>query len=489
MENSIPSIQPSVASKKSIASTVDFDSLLAQKDARKILRKMLPQKLYYALKEKGPENCLAVLDLLSNEQFQRIIDYDVWHKERLVPKKLFSWLELYHEIEPKKMVERFADLDEEYQIAALAPLLRFYDNDDFESLSEDKQDRLQQFPNQALYYEICSDDPDIHRQITTLLETAMGENMRYAIALVSHSAMSPPEEAEHLLQQFRSARLQEDGFVPFTESQEIFLPLDLRAKKKPTLMSLDSALSLDSKGLLFLDEVLKVGQKGEHYKSLPDLQTALLSCANHLCAALDIEPSDRPSLEFLLGQARSLISLALEYLSNSDPETGFGFLKTEYPKALFRFGLFLLQDLQLYAVKSLASSTPEKAKKLLDYLVQQKFVSLKNYIDTHLLDLLGFIDTQRLSGLLSRLPLRLKQEGANRLSLTTVDSLKDLIDFRNELIALNLKLQIEANQLPSSIDELKNLLQARPQLINNLAVFQAIDTANENSILQILRTL
>ncbi len=417
-----------------VGKSIDLDSLLLLEKPGKAVRALSPQQLYCALKEKGPENCLAILPHLSPEQFVRLIDYDAWQQGDLSAKKVFSWLELYQEIDPKMMLGRFASLDEEYQIAILNRYIRFYDAEDYEGLDEAKQDRLQQFPNQAFYFEISTDDPELHKSIQSLLEVAMHENMRYAIALVGYSSLSIPEESEHLLKQFRNSRLEEDGFVPYEQSFEIFAPLDLRHLGKPEtakLLSTEVAKKEDN----FLDLVLAYGQRNASQEELAHIEISFLSLANHLCSALNLETHDRKGLEYLLKQGKSLVAIGLEYLAGKDPEACFLLLKSQYPKNLFRFGLFLIHELRVFCLSELKHIDLAKAEAISRYFARGKAETVCDLIDSEFLEILGLEDCQRLGALFQLLPLKLTKIGEAYI-LTVIHDLADLSKLNAELSEL-----------------------------------------------------
>ena len=52
----------------------------------------------------------------------------------------------------------------------------------------------------------------------------MAEDMNY-VSLIAHLSQLPPNESEHLLLQFRNARLEEDGFINEEEAALCFIPL------------------------------------------------------------------------------------------------------------------------------------------------------------------------------------------------------------------------------------------------------------------------
>jgi hypothetical protein len=211
---------------------VDLDALLAADDPAAAVQAVPAQALYLALRQRGPEDCLEVLPLLSADQVARVFDYDVWSEDRLEPLRAARWLNLFKEGGQEELYRRFRDLDEEYQVALLSPLIELYDEEDYERMTQTEQDALNRLPCGTLFYRVKSEDPRLEEFVSAVVEAALAGDMNYAYSLLSHAAYAPPNEAEGLLSQFRRARLEEDGFVTFEESLAAFQPVDSEALKR-----------------------------------------------------------------------------------------------------------------------------------------------------------------------------------------------------------------------------------------------------------------
>ena len=145
--------------------TLDLQGIISHPNSEAIIQSLPPHVLYTAMVQRGLGDCLEILPLLSQDQFQRFCDYDAWHAERLAPKRLFDWLNLYKEIAPKQMAERFRQLEEEYQLAVLNLRIRVYSSEDYEQMSNIQQDRMYSLPNNALYYEITEEDKNTIEEV------------------------------------------------------------------------------------------------------------------------------------------------------------------------------------------------------------------------------------------------------------------------------------------------------------------------------------
>ena len=232
-------------------------------------------------------------------------------------------------------------------------------------MSGEQQDQLQRFPGNAAYFSVKTDDPALHKGICELIEAAMAEDMSYAMALVSHAGYAVPNEHEHLLSQFRRARLEEDGFVSYEESQDYFRALSSRAAvlSEPSDFAdgggygpdIPRALKEYDAGLQgsFLERTLAASSEILEGGELGRIRAGLLCLANALCAATKTRPGDPAGLRDTFAHAQGLISLSLDMQSGGDIYKAVALVRHSHPKKLFRVGLGYVYDLRLRVVGGL----------------------------------------------------------------------------------------------------------------------------------------
>ncbi len=389
---------------------VDFDAVLASPDPAAAIASLSSQQLYYSLLEKGPGDCLEVLAHVSAPQFLRILDYDAWRGGEFLPQRVLYWFDLLRKIGPEKAYEQFRDLEEEYQLSVLAPFVKIYDQDAYEQMTDVDQDSLFRLPADAMFYSIESTDTDIREGIHELMECILGNDMNYALSLLAHAAYMPPNESVHLIEQFRTARLEEDGFVSYEESLSTFAELDPaqhKMKWQALAHHFQDALTFSSSQdtALFLDEVLFYGSAQLWSEDLNNtIHQSFVSLANRICAAVRIEVDDLSTLKFVFANAKALCSLGLEYLADGDLKNGAKILGSEYAMDLFRVGLSLLRQQQRKFVNALCDSAIPDAESMRKYFVLQKYALMIDWLDNNLRDRIGFEQTETLKGIFNRFP-------------------------------------------------------------------------------------
>ena len=88
-------------------------SLIVEHDSPKKLIQGLPcEDIYWLIKKIGEDDCLPVLELASEEQWQYILDLEIWRKERLSIDSVFEWLDRFFQANSVQIINRlFKDRD------------------------------------------------------------------------------------------------------------------------------------------------------------------------------------------------------------------------------------------------------------------------------------------------------------------------------------------------------------------------------------------
>lgn len=422
-----PSAPPS-----GILAGVDIDQLSQHPDIKKIVPLLPTQSLYYAIKQKGYGECLDVLAHLSNDQVTRIVDYEAWQRDTLAPTRAFALLQNFAEISSEQLYSRFSEMDEEYQLALLAGRIRVYEFDDPMAVPEELAENIAAMPCRKVYYEILTDDKVIYEAIEAIIQAAIAHNMRYAYALIAHASYNPPNESEAQALRFRNARLEEDGFVTFEEGLQSFLPIDHLAvfdswQEKARGIRKGAVTNPEIEQASFIDRVLQKAQAdGWEIDDLYIVHQNLLYLANSLAAVARVEVDDLFGINRVLLQAKSLVSLGLEYIGRSDLGLGVEIAKAEHVKTLFRIGLSLFNQKRQQVVDSFVRAKVPGYLAIERAFKQRQWGLLIHTFDSKLLPVLGFEHTEVLKGLFNRVPMAscFADEEKNHVEFVPVDSMQ-----------------------------------------------------------------
>lgn len=415
-----------------ILAGVDIDQLSKHPDLKKIVPMLPTQSLYYAIKQKGFGECLDVLTYLSNDQVTRLVDYDAWQHDSLSPSKAFALLKNFGEISSEQLYQRFSEMDEEYQLALVGGRIRVYEFDDPMAVPEEIAENVSAMPCKKVYYQILTDDKVIYEVIESIIQASIAHNMRYAYALIAHATYNPPNESEAQSLRFRNARLEEDGFVTFEESLESFLPIDHvsvfdKWQKQAQAIRKGAVTNPETEQAAFLDRVLQKAQAdGWEIDDLYIVHQNLLYLANSLATVARVEVDDLFGVNRVLLQAKSLVSLGLEYLARSDLALGLELVKTEHVKTLFRIGLSLFNQKRKQVVDAFIRAKVPGCTTIERAFRQRQWGLLIHTLDSQLLGILGFEHTEVLKGLFNRVPMAscFSDDEKNQVEFVPVDSMQ-----------------------------------------------------------------
>lgn len=364
-----------------------------------------PAVIYRYLHAKSPELSLQLLPLLTDEQFVRLIDYDVWHKDRLSPLAAIGWLKLYSQISNVEMIRRFRSLDEEYQLAIIAPLLTLTSVEELEKLPVSEQDCYVNLPCQELCYRITAGQrKDVQEFLHAFIDAALEQDIGYTYSLLQHAHFSVPNEQEALIAQFRSARIAEDGYCSATDAAVLFRAVELEEYlQKWHKTDTPQTWQRDD----FFDHVVSYCQTYEVFSAdkWQDIQIKMIMCANTLCAATHAEINDAAAARQSLEQARAMLALALDYLSTGVPKHAAEILAQEQALTLYRIGITLCLRLQQPMLATMHKCALPKIDKFTRLHAMRKWQALAELIDIEYLDLLDIAQVELLKATFSYAPM------------------------------------------------------------------------------------
>ena len=393
-----------------LAPAVDFTEILDAEDPEAAAQAVPRRDMYLALVSEGAEVALDILPLLSAEQLVTIMDNEAWHDGKLVIHQAIRWLELYKDVGPEQLYVRFRQLDEEYQVAFLSPYIELLDEEAYEKVSHDEQDKFTALPCNTLWWKVKDGDERVQDFVSSLIYSSISEDAAYIYSLLGMAAMMPPNEQEDLLTQFRNARLEEDGFVTKEESYQLFSPFageSLYSKWKIVDNGDSEELVATAANVLFLDAVMKSAMKSGRVdpEAVDNVKRSFAYLANAVSAACLVEPDDVTGLTRILVQTRHIVSFGLEVLSSGDHSKAVDILFTEYPKTVFKFALSTVDSIRQEAISGLKRLNSGAAQKLEGLWRAGKFGSALWMIDRDFGDALGFEGAEVLKGLFNRFPL------------------------------------------------------------------------------------
>ncbi|UCH20517.1 MAG: hypothetical protein JSU83_18550 [Deltaproteobacteria bacterium] len=296
------------------------------------------EDLYLLIQDIGPQDCLPILSLASDKQWEYILDMDAWHRDRLDIKSLTVWLDLLYRADAKRcikwLVDHKTDLLEFYLFKNIEVKLREHDQDpsefgdDFFSHDNVFYVRLLDYPFTENHDE--GEAADIKKEqfkesLTKLIDgLAASDHITYQKILLE-SATVIPAESEEEAYRLRNIRLAEKGFLPFEEAVGIYQPLspeDLKIqgvksyqiKSEPTMIVPvpEYSTRMLEEDSLFVRALRRVTL----IQDLEHLQVEFASLCNQIITADQRSIRDRVELEKIVKKACGYISIGLQSLTD-----------------------------------------------------------------------------------------------------------------------------------------------------------------------------
>ena len=194
-----------------------LDRILEQKYPQHYIQHMTSVDFFWLVKKIGEDDALPILKLASPEQWQYLLDMELWRKDRIDPEQIAIWLERFHRSDPGGFVRWFGSHGQ-----ALAYMF-LYKNIQVEikNLDEDEE-----FPEDFITYDgtyyIRILNKEHEEMIGNILREMARDNHEQYQALISGLAGVLPAEAEEGMYRMRNVRLAEEGFLPTEDALAVY---------------------------------------------------------------------------------------------------------------------------------------------------------------------------------------------------------------------------------------------------------------------------
>ncbi len=194
-----------------------LNKILDHDNPVQLVRNMTKVDLFWLIKKIGENDSLPLLKLASLDQWQYILDMELWNRDRIDLWETFEWLDRLQKADPDRLARWLFSEDGNLQAyfyfsKALEVIIK--EDDNFEP-----PEGFITFDN--LFY-IRIRDKDHEEGIEQILRTMANENYNLYQALLLGLAGVIPAEVEEEMYRIRSVRLAEDGYLPFEEAISVY---------------------------------------------------------------------------------------------------------------------------------------------------------------------------------------------------------------------------------------------------------------------------
>lgn len=318
---------------------------------QKLIRRLPSQDFFWLVKKVGDNDCLPLLEMASEEQWQYLLDLEVWEKDRLNQDQVFSWLARLQISDSRRLAKWLFSQGQELIYLFLFKNIQVEVQEEEEAFDLKKEF----FSLDGTFY-IRVTHKEYREVIEGILQTmAMEDPLRYQ-SVLSGLAGVLPGEMEEEMQQMKAARLAEHGFLPFEEALSVYAPLDhesISIGERSELVNIPQ--DEETLAMVPLSPLYYTRTGTMLTETISDIRDPLLvdrirlefaGLCNQIISADGITARDLEALVKTCQKTGAYLNLALERLSGPDIASAQRLLRNNTLLSLFRVGFGLAMKLK-----------------------------------------------------------------------------------------------------------------------------------------------
>ncbi len=333
--------KPEDAIYRACYSPVDLHDLLASSETRGRIRKLPAVQVFFGLKELDEEEIAALVPHVTREQWQAVVDLDVWDRATASTERFLSLQRHLLSAEDAVARKLIAATDRDLWELLFRRQLKIHRKiyDDLEG--EPGEGEYFDTPDNR-YLLVLPRNPDVARLLRAVILRLYALDAEWtAITLESATSRTKVEIMETAYRS-RTERVEEMGFQDYFDAIGIYTPIypgerlpRKRSDEPEALSELPALAKKPGRGPLLLIQVLaRASQDGD----IGELLEELFFVCNKLLTADRISPSSPKSVRRGIKKAVAGINLGLEIWSDGNLEKAVAGMKSVHLQSFFQRG-------------------------------------------------------------------------------------------------------------------------------------------------------
>ncbi|MDY6970777.1 MAG: DUF6178 family protein [Thermodesulfobacteriota bacterium] len=306
---------------------------------------------HWLVKKVGEDDCLPLLRLASVDQWQYLLDLEIWTRDRLNDVHLSVWIKRLIQADSRRLVRwLFGDGQ------ALAYYYFFKAIEVITTTEDEAYDLPAGFFTLDGFLHLRVVDPEYKDSLEDIIRTMASEDFDRYQALFLGLAGILPTEFEEDMYRLKNVRLAEHGFLPFEEAVSVYAPLGpeaLRIEEPPALPDMlvdagDAAIvPVSPLHLAGTDNLLtEVVSKAIDTSFLDRIRLEFAGLCNQIVSADGLPVCELDVLINACQKAARHLNLAIERLCGRDILSAELLLKNNSLVSIFRVGFGLVLKLK-----------------------------------------------------------------------------------------------------------------------------------------------
>jgi len=329
-----------------------LNRILDQESPRELVRALPHEDFFWVIKKVGEEDCLPLLQLASTDQWEFLLDLDVWEKDQLDLDTTSAWLKRLQEADCGRLVK--------WMFSKGESLAYFYSFKSLDVIVVSDKDEVYDIPEEFFSFDgvvhIRVRSREYRESLENVLRTMAATDFDRFQALLLGLVGVQPAEMEEEMYRLRNVRLAEHGFLPREEAMSVYAPLEpetLHIRNEQPLSDLlpdeDSRALIPILPLKHADEqnLLAVAVSGISDPILLDrIRLEFAGLCNQILSADGLLVRELDILLRTCRKASGYLSLALERLCGRDATKIKETMRNHSLVSLFRVGFGLALKLK-----------------------------------------------------------------------------------------------------------------------------------------------
>jgi hypothetical protein len=338
-----------------------FQAILESPTPARVVQSLAEEDFFWIVREVGPEDALPLVALASNEQWQYLLDLELWKKDRLDIDAVHQWFSLLLKADP----ERFLI----WGLRENAPLLELHLFKHIQIHVKEQDESPSDFEEgfftlDGTFY-IRIREKKYYEVLKGFLERLAAYDLQAFRNLLLESIGVLPAEVEEGLYRLRNVRLTEKGFLPFEEAIGVYqhlAPEKLKGERVKTWKGTDSAAAshpapLSTALLIPHQDLFSLCLEDiEEGSTLERIRGEFAGLCNQIISADSFAVRNREDLAAVVRKACGYLDVGLQRLDGANPERGAQLVAQYLLNQIFRVGYGAGLELKWRAEKWLRKS-------------------------------------------------------------------------------------------------------------------------------------
>jgi hypothetical protein len=330
--------------------------ILEHDQGRELVPHLSRVDFFWLLKKIGLDDAFPLLKVASTEQWQYLLDLELWERDGLNLPQVSVWFRRLHKADPERLVQWL------FSEAQALSYLYFSRSMEVKTLTGDEVFDLPEgfftFDNVHYIRVLQKDDEEVIEDVFKAV--AHRDYAQFQTLLASLAGLVPAETEESMFR-LRNTRLAEDGFLPYHEAVAIYAylkPDALRAKESayhvpsPTGEELEDHIPAAPMSLVSGEGVFAaVAERIVDPVLRERMQLEFAGLCNQILAADLVKVEDHEILMRACQKTAGYINVGLEKISGDEIPAAEECLKHNPLVALFRVGFGVTLELKWEAQK------------------------------------------------------------------------------------------------------------------------------------------